>query len=893
MVLFLIMVAHALLETARDALFLTKLGPDRLAWAYVAIAAAALAAFVAVRRWNTAHDARWMLLAFLIFATVGTSVLAVALRQSQWAAFVLYVWTGLVASLVVPTFWMLLDGEVKIGEAKRVVARVAAGGSLGALVGSALASVLAHLLPARHLVTAGAIGFGIAAITIGPLLAGRHARRTAAPKSKTAKAQAEAARAERSMAERVKAETPDPEKMRRYGILLVTFAVVSTVTLTVGDLMFKRVLSERIDPDQIATVFGAIYTGLNVLALLVQVVVTPRLIERLGVGSALAVLPMMVLATSLGFVLTGAAVAVLALKLADGGLRNSIHRVTVELLYLPMAMTERERVKPIVEVVGQRGGQALAAVLVLTLATGATATWTLAIMTVVMTSMWLVTVFFTRRAYLRRFRDTLDTAGIQREVKIPDLDEAAISMLTAALASPDERQSIAALGLLAERGRKIPALVLYHPNTAVVRQALELLEGDLREDVQQVLLQHTEHTDPEVRAAAVAAASRTGLHPGRLIACLDDPEPEIRAAAAVGLAVMTNAPPVDTRARIDALRDGTTADRVALAHAIVRMPSPVFKPLLLQLLSRKETAVTRQVLRAWEIAPELTDVDRLFLLLENPRVRGEARAACVAGGEKYLTRLLQALDDPRTSLGVRRHLPRTISRFRTAEAAAALIDRLPREPDGTTAFKILRALGRMTMDDPALRIDAALIRAYAERCTQDAQRYARLAEALDLHRSPRPLPGFNLLRQLLHEKQTHAVERVFRAHGILHPKDDMRSIHDALTGCDEDHCGAAREILEHLLSVDERTLLLELIERGGKPSRDEAEIRERFPTYTEVLSTLLADHSDSLRCVTAHHVAERKLTELRDELVRLKPLTASKLVTQAFEQAIARLDVAN
>ncbi len=892
MVLFLIMVAHALLETARDALFLTKLGPDRLAWAYVAIAATALAAFVAVRRWNTAHDARWMLLAFLMFAAAGTSVLAVALRQSQWAAFVLYVWTGLVASLVVPTFWLLLDGEVKIGEAKRVVARVAAGGSLGALVGSALASVLAHLLPARHLVTAGAIGFGIAAVSVGPLLAGRHARR-AAPKPKTRQAQAEKLRADRSIAERLQAQKPAPEKMQRYGILLVVFAVVSTVTLTVGDLMFKRVLSERIDPDQIATVFGAIYTGLNVLALVIQVLVTPRLIERLGVGSALAVLPLMVLATSLGFVLTGAAVAVLALKLADGGLRNSIHRVTVELLYLPMAMTERERVKPIVEVVGQRGGQALAAVLVLALATGSTATWSLAIMTVVMVSMWLVTVFFTRRAYLRRFRDTLDAVGIQREVQIPDLDEAAISMLTAALASPDERQSIAALGLLAERGRKIPALVLYHPSTAVVRHALSLLEGDLREDVQQVLLQLTEHPDPEVRAAALAASSRTGLHPDRLIACLDDPEPQIRAAAAVGLAVMKNAPQVDSRARIDALRDGTTADRIALAHAIVRMPDPLFKPLLLQLLSRKETAVTRQVLRAWEIAPDLADVDRLLMLLENPRIRGEARAACVAGGEKYLARLIQALDDPRTSLGVRRHLPRTISRFRTPESAAALVDRLPREPDGTTAFKILRALGRMTMDAPTLPVDAAPIRAYAERCAQDALRCARLTEGLDLHRAPRPLPGFSLLRELLHEKRTHAVERAFRAHGILHPRDDFRSLHDALISRDEDHSGAAREILEHLVSLDERTLLLDLIDRGDKPSGDEDEIRERFPSYTEVLATLLADHSDSLRCVTAHHVAERKLTELRDELMRLKPLTASKIVTQAFEQAIARLDVAN
>ena len=40
-VLFSIMVAHALLETARDALFLARLGPQMLASAYLAIAAVA------------------------------------------------------------------------------------------------------------------------------------------------------------------------------------------------------------------------------------------------------------------------------------------------------------------------------------------------------------------------------------------------------------------------------------------------------------------------------------------------------------------------------------------------------------------------------------------------------------------------------------------------------------------------------------------------------------------------------------------------------------------------------------------------------------------------------------------------------------------------------------
>jgi ATP:ADP antiporter, AAA family len=311
--------------------------------------------------------------------------------------------------------------------------------------------------------------------------------------------------------------------------------------------------------------------------------------------------------------------------------------------------------------------------------------------------------------------------------------------------------------------------------------------------------------------------------------------------------------------------------------------------LLLQLVAKREVPVAREVLHAWELAPELADIERLLRMLEDPHVRGEARRVFLAGGEPFLARLLDALDDPRTPLGVRRHLPRTISRFGTAEAAAALVARLPRESDGSTEFKILRALGRMRADQPDLDIDDGPIRAYARRSTDDAVRYLRLYAALGLHRPAGELPGFDLLRELLAEKRQHASERVFRALGIQYPRDDMRSIHDALISEHAEQRAAAREILEHLLPADERTRLFEVV-RNDTSSETEA-LREQFPTHSDVISTLLSDPSVSLRCVAAHHVAEIQMVELRDELVRLKPVTNSPLVLNAFEQALARLHV--
>src|SRR5262249_25453279 len=97
-------------------------------------------------------------------AVVGTAVLAAAISVATWAVFVLYVWTGLIATLVVPAFWTLLDRSLRVTEAKRMFALIGAGGVVGAMVGSAIAAGLGRALPARHLVTAGAIAFGIATL---------------------------------------------------------------------------------------------------------------------------------------------------------------------------------------------------------------------------------------------------------------------------------------------------------------------------------------------------------------------------------------------------------------------------------------------------------------------------------------------------------------------------------------------------------------------------------------------------------------------------------------------------------------------------------------------------------------------------------------------------------
>jgi ATP/ADP translocase len=855
--LFTIMLAHALLETARDALFLARLGPDRLAWAYLVIAAAALVAVTAVRRWAGVSDPRRTLMAFLAVAAAGTAVLAAALSVAPWVVFVLYVWTGLVATLVVPAFWTLVDRSLRVAEAKRVFAVVGAGGVLGAMAGSVLAAGLGSAVPAPYLVTAGAIAFGLATLAAAAL----------APHPTIDEA---------LPAVPLEAVT-STRRARRFVRLLIVLAMISTVTLTLGDLAFKRVLGERLPAEDLATVFGQIYAVLNVVGLVIQLAIAPRLFARLGVGGALVILPLLVLGGALGFAATGATVAILVMKLGDGGLRHSLHRVGSEILYLPVPHSVRDGAKPIADAIGQRGGQALAALLVFGTA-ALDGTRALSMVTAVVGTAWLVALLVVRRAYVEQFRDMLLAASVRRDVRVPDLDRDALDLLGESLASPDEIEALAALDLLARRGGRIPALVLYHPSQRVVRRALELLGNRLNPGAVRPLAHLMDHPDPEIRADALAASSRSGWHRERLVAALADEHPGVRAAALIGL-VGDDGHQDAVGAGIAAMAAGAPVEQAALAHAIGHAADPRFRPVLDGLLARRDPAVLREVLGVYARRPALVSLGKLVPLLHEPHIRRDVRRVFLAAGGRGLAQAIEALDDPRTPIAARQHLPRTISQFRSRAAAAALVARLPHEPDPTTEYKILRALGRMRADDPSLPVSASIVRGYARRAIEEAARYATL---------------FDFLVELLTEKRRRALEHAFRALAILYPRADLRSVHDAILGDDEERWSAAREILDHLIPIDLRRPLLAAID-DLSPEERRAQLGALAPgpfeSYEDFVAALLADGNALQRCIVAHHVAERRLVGLRPELVRLRTLGGSPYVIHAFDQAIARLDV--
>ena len=604
-----------------------------MAWVYLAIAVVILGLFVLQERGH-ARSGRAALAAWLAGSAVVDVLLWVLIAQpATWTLYVLYTWSGVFASLVVVRFWTLLGDLFSISQAKRVFAFIGAGGAVGAIGGSLIARALTDYLQPRHLLLTSALVLVATALATRFLLP----RRQSTPA------------AERRV-ESVDLRWPlQAVWLRRVaGIVLL-----SAVTLTLMDFLFKSAVAAAVPPDELGSFFATTYLVLNALSLGAQLFVVSWVIRRLSVNRVLSVLPALVVSATLGVVLGGGLLAVLALKGCDGVLRHSLHRTALEVLYVPLTGDLRARVKGLIDVMGQRGGQAVASLFILVVTALSNNLAVFGVAVILLGVGWIRVAATLEAHYLDLFREALSGVAMRTRLDFPDMDLASLETLLTHLNSADDSEVIAALDMFAEqeRGHLIPALVLYHPSDAVVLRALELFTLSGRQDFLAILGRLLEHDAPVVRAAALRAhAWAFGPRQELYVRFSDDPSPIVCATALVGL-VSYGAGDAARAAReaIDAFAEsGSHDERLALARAIRYSPGAVYGDVLLRLAETSEIDTRIAVVQAMREILSAHFIPVLVPLLPVRALRKEARATLVAIGTESLVQLDEILGDPET-----------------------------------------------------------------------------------------------------------------------------------------------------------------------------------------------------------------------------------------------------
>lgn len=855
--------SHAVLETGRDALFLSRIPAAQLPFMMAAIAALSLLV-------NSLQDtfarmrARRTITVMALFAGIFTAGVWLLLGVLDDAGlYILYVWSGVVATLVLLRFWTLMGDLFSVSQAKRLFGLISTGAVVGAIGGSSVATALAGRIPTATFILMGAVGFTVSALL--PPLFSRNADGGALTGGGDGSWFG-------SVVESAAFVTRHPYALR---VALLTGA--ASTALGLSDFAFRTIVAEEVSAEHLAQVLATLALALNVVSFLVQLA-SASLLRRLPLPWVLAILPSFLAAGGVGLLAGGGLWAAYALKGADGSLRYSLHKTATELLHLPLSESERKQAKAFLEVVANRGGQVVAAALALLVATSAHDSDILAGLVVALSIAWCAMAVLLRTHYVALFRANL-VRGRRRSLdEYPELDVASLETLLESLDDESDAKVVAALAIL-EREHKahvVPTLILYHPSEDVVVAALRMFAAARRRVALHAISHLLRHPSPRIRAEAVAA--RAVIEPDdRLGERLEREEsPEVRAALLATMASSGDLPPDEALERLQPIvHDGSPESRIVVAEIIGWRRYLPLEPVVIELTSASEAAVRQAAVSALGALGTTASAAAVVPLLGDEACKRLARAALVAAEDVGFLAALAALRDPETPKPVRWELPRALAQIDPDRAARALLEAMANEPDGMVRYRALGALLWVKRHRPDIRLDARLLEAEIHSTVARAYRY--LDRQLVLERgareaADRATPGHALLVDMLRDKRQNATSRLFRLLALRWPKHPFLDILRSVETVDKNTRAGAIELLENILTAPLRIAVAGLVDDAD----DEARLAAGSPfhepidaTYEGVLEQMLDSGSEVVRDLAAYHVAELRLSSLHDKLAEL------------------------
>jgi AAA family ATP:ADP antiporter len=800
---FLIITFYQVGRVARVAIFLDHFKPAQQPYADMSIAL--LAGFVISLYIRAGHKVslKNLQVGSLVFfaANLGAIWWGLQFHRWVWLAPLFYLWVGIFGILAVAQVWTLANFVWTTREAKRLFGMFGSGGIIGGSFGGFFESWIAVRFGAESTLLFMAGFLLICAVLV----------RIISKEQETVSGEHEA---------RNSGGTPrnlaGSFRLVRKSYHLQTIAALiclSSVVTAVAGWQLNAIAKETlVQKNAIAHFLGNVqgYTGL--FALIVQLLITPKILRHFGVGAGLLILPLSLTAGSLTVVLWGTLGAAAVLRGSDTVPRYSIDTSAIQLLYLPVPSNIKVQVKTFTDTVVKNFGDGLAALTILIFVTTLHFTarrisW----INFVLLGAWIALAFMARRNYVETLRKNIQHVGLRPDqASVPTLDHATSNVLAEKLNSSDPNEILYALELF-EMGQQAQAhsgirRLIEHPSAHVRRKAVAVLSGagdrSVRHEVSALL------RDPsiEVRTEALAYLARHDhVDPVAAVEELQDfADYSVCSATVAFLARPGEGQNIDA-ARMIVERmlqeNGANGKRMRL-EAVRLLPSipDEFEAQLEILLNDTDVEILSESFHAAAVLRKRQFVPRIVAGLGNDQTAADAIDALALFEDAVVSDLRRHLNDSDERMEIREKIPQVLFRIGTPEAASALIDSLI-QPDPGLRLRIIASLNKFQELRRNLNFDKESIET------------VMIAELTGHYRSYQILgseggvPDEDLQRLMRDE-----LERIFRLMKLLFPAIDLQSAFLGIHSNDPVMHSNALEFLDNTLNARLRSLLVPLLD---------------------------------------------------------------------------------
>ena len=835
LLVFLIICTLLIVKPTASALFLSEYGAIGLP--YIFVTTAVLAAIV-----STGYSAALRRYSLLRVSIVSLGVcLAILLGCAMFmrlplarptVAVILYLWTAIFGVLAASQFWMMASFVFDVRQAKRLFGLVGAGAIAGGIVGGYITSLLAQEIGARNLIL-------VAAGLLVPCLV----LTTVIWRSYVAKKQSVISRKRKATSAYVA-----PHRLilaSRHLLLLCVIVALSVTVAKLVDYQFSVLAAERYgDQDRLAGFFGFWYSTFNIVALVIQLVLTHRVVQGAGVSGALLFLPVGLGLGAVVMLLVPGLNAAIFSRSVDGSLKQSLSRASIEMLFLPLDEETKKKVKTYIDVfvdslAGGIGGLLLIGATQVLHISAPAISWVILVLVV----LWMVSVILIREEYIEAFRAQLShlkpkqhrsrLKSHHRKVMagfLQVLEEGQMSTHEKQLLYVLERADDLSDSSFRDPIRKL----LAHPSPNVRSRALRSLYLQPGTELLAEVMPLLDDPEGQVRSAAfdylfsrTQAVGREVLEP-----LLDSEDPEVAGAALVSLATETAGNSYSQkqwrvgqrlRRRIRDMRSLPRADRkrwyLYLLRASGRSQTATGRAFIQRCLLTEDDEVLRYaVLAAGESQHEDLIVPLLHLLVHT-EMRPLALNALVQYQGGLLSVVPALIAKNELSIMEIRRLPAVIEKIDRQQSVDLLFNLIERHHPHDLGLRIavIRSLNTMRRDFPKRNMPTkAIYRLIVAEAREYGSQQVRLNVQNLLNHftdSEDELAYREAYVQLLKQRMRATFNRMFRLLGLRYPPADIIPVHLALNGETVSVQISGIEFLDNLLELSLKRLIIPILDR--------------------------------------------------------------------------------